>query len=118
MEPVAGMHGILVSSEMGGQAGAEVFELTQDISRTADRIMSFASNRPSRSSVQALAAVQALSLAATAFLSSVDAQCDLDQPPTSLDTRPRGQDHRLITRCQHDPPHCWEGTVFIACPAP
>jgi acyl-CoA reductase-like NAD-dependent aldehyde dehydrogenase len=46
MEPVAGMHGILVSSEMGGKAGAEVFELAQDINRTADRIVSFASKSP------------------------------------------------------------------------
>jgi hypothetical protein len=118
MEPIVGARGMIASADVDARTAASVFELTLDLNLAANRIAALARDVPPRSAVQALAAVQALGLASTALFACLDQQCDLDQPLASMDIRPRGPDHKLIARCQHDPPHCWEGTVFIDCPPP
>lgn len=67
--------------------------------------------------MQVQRALVSLAVASTAMYAAVEARCTLDQPPTELDTEPRGPDHKLITRCKHFPPHCWEGTTFVPCPS-
>jgi hypothetical protein len=109
---------MITAAEVDADVAAALFDVTLDLDRAANRIVALAQGLPSGSVVQALTAVQALGLASTAILACLDERCDLAQPPTSIDSRPRGTNHNLIKRCQHDPPHCWDGTVFIDCPDP
>jgi hypothetical protein len=117
MEAVAGATGMIFSTDVGSAAG-ELFELSLDLDKAATQIAALTRNAPALSAVKALTAIQSLGLASTALLACIDTKCDLDQPPEPMDVRPRGTDHRLITRCKHDPPHCWEGTQFVECPDP
>lgn len=118
MEPALGIEGMVVGARVDPDTSGEILELTADLNLTARRVSRIAQTLPTPSRVQSFLAVEALAIASTALFSSLDVQCDLDQPPTAMDVRPRGADHRLITRCLHDPPHCWEGTAMVECPDP
>jgi hypothetical protein len=63
-------------------------------------------------------AVFGIRTAATALYAAADMRCTLEQPPSDLDTRPRGPDKRMITQCFHDPAHCWDGTGTYVDPCP
>lgn len=118
MEPTVGIQGMNVGEGFDPDRTGEIFELAADLGLTARRVSRIAQTLPPRARMQAYLAIQALAMASSALYSSLDVQCDLDEPHTGVDVRPRGTEHRLIARCEHDPPHCWEGTVMIDCPDP
>ena len=118
VEPRFALQGVRFADKVDIESAAVSVRVADTLTDTAVQIMNLFGRGDSPSLDHALNAVNALGVAATAVFAAIDASCDIDQPPTRLITRPRGPDRRLITRCEHDPPHCWEGTVYVDCPSP
>jgi hypothetical protein len=98
-----------------------VVEAASQLNLVGDRLSSIiGSGRRGAFADGQLASVrELLGFTVSALFASIDTKCDLDpsNAPTDVDTRPRGPNHHMITRCRHNPPHCWDGQgAFIACP--
>jgi hypothetical protein len=52
-------------------------------------------------------ALASLGVIATAYLASEDIKCTLATPPSEVITRPIGPNDSMLSRCFHDPAHCW-----------
>ncbi|WP_167104984.1 hypothetical protein [Mycobacterium sp. DL592] len=63
--------------------------------------------------------LELIGLTTSILLACIDTKCNLDSnsAPSEVDRRPRGSSNDMITRCHHDPPHCWDyNGKYIECP--
>jgi hypothetical protein len=90
-----------------------------DLTQVADRLsQARAGTENARVGVQIEQALDGVTLAVNALLASADIKCTLAQPPVEVNTRPRGPNGEMITRCFHAPAHCWNGIGNRITPCP
>jgi hypothetical protein len=98
-----------------------VLEAASQLILVGDRLSSIigSGRRGAFADGQLASVTELLGFTVSALFAAVDTKCGLDpgSEPTDVDTRPRGPNHHMITRCRHNPPHCWDGQgTFIPCP--
>jgi hypothetical protein len=105
-----GLRGVAnIASEYGG--------LVSQISTVSRQLVSLRATNQRGSGANLYYAITALGLAANALFASADTKCDLANPPEDVETRPNGPDDSMMTRCYHDPSHCWDGNgARVKCP--
>jgi hypothetical protein len=97
----------------------DVGEVVEDISRVKDRLVTVEAEHPETGRALHLEhAVSGLALAVNAMFASADVKCTLLEPPEDVVTRSAGPDGDMITKCFHDPPHCWDGNGRRLKPCP
>lgn len=107
--------GLRAATEYGW--GEQVEQVAGDLVYIADGLAELVRRSSGPRTVQLRSAVYSLGNAITALCAAADIECNITQPPASVDTRPRGPNDDMITRCTHNPAHCWNGTgVKMACP--
>ncbi len=118
------MSGIESSSEAdtrweGLQSTWDVGRAVEDVSRANDRLVRIEVERSEpRLAFHLEHAASGLALAVNAMFASADVKCTLAQPPEDVRTRSSGPDGDMVTKCFHDPPHCWDGGGHRVNPCP
>jgi hypothetical protein len=94
----------------GLEASEDVGRALGDLARVGDRLVQVRALRAEpRSEAHIRNAVDGVVLAISALVASGDIKCNLARPPEDVDTRPRGPAGAMITKCFHQPAHCWDG---------
>jgi hypothetical protein len=97
-----GLRGVTsIASEYGA--------IVAQISAVSQRLVSLRAVSQRGSGANLYYAITALGLAANALFASADTKCTLAEPPEDVETRPIGPDDSMMTRCYHEPSHCWNG---------
>jgi hypothetical protein len=117
MDPVIGLAGLAASAEFEGEVADTIFASAWRLLEVGDRLGQTVNELPDESASHMMTALEALGLSVSAMFAAADIECNLAQPPKAVDTRPRGANKAMVTRCRHNPPHCWDGHGdYITCP--
>lgn len=119
MEPAVGPQGLVAGAELEGWVVDAVLTTAWQLQQSGDRLGRVISELPDESASRMAPALYALGLSVTAMFAAADIECNLAQPPKAVETRPRGPNHAMVTKCRHTPAHCWDGQGnYISCPPP
>lgn len=111
--------GLVAEDDVPDEAVGGIQEAIAGLTEIGDRLgeLGYESAEP-RMRVFLDHAIGSVAGAVNALYATGNVKCNLAQPPADLDTRPRGPDHRMITKCFHNPAHCWDGTGNYVDPCP
>jgi len=116
MDPVAEAQGLAPSAEFKVK-GAEILARAWQLLEVGDQLGRLVNELPDESALHMVAGLQGLGLSVSAMFAAADIECNIVQPPKPVDTRPRGANKAMVTRCRHNPAHCWDGQGnYISCP--
>lgn len=117
MEPAVRAEGLAAGARFEGRVTDAVLTTAWQLQQAGDRLGQIISELPDEGALHMTAALHALGLSVSAMFAAVDIECNLAQPPKPVDTRPRGPKHAMVTKCRHNPAHCWNGRgKNISCP--
>jgi hypothetical protein len=117
MSGMVGIEGFTVDPELGSGAAQALVEAAFELQRYGSALQRMAGQLDRRSARLVVTAMSSVGIAATALFAAADTQCTLDDEPADVRTRPEGPNHDMITRCEHDPAHCWDGNGrYTTCP--
>jgi|SRR6266487_3870233 len=110
--------GLQAFRDTSGTVFDDLRSATAQLLDVSARLSSLARENPDPSvSAHLATAMDALGASVTALFASVDIKCTLAEPPSEVDTRPRGPDNEMVTKCFHEPAHCWSGAgKYVVCP--
>lgn len=115
-----GDHGLTISNEDPELADI-VIEALPSLGWLGNRLSRIAGDesRGTLKDSQLALTLELLGATTSSLFACVDTKCNLDptSPPSEVDRRPRGPNKSMISRCHHNPPHCWNNSgEFIECP--
>jgi hypothetical protein len=117
MTEIYDIEGMVVDSDLSYAVARELVDLAFRLQQFNDGLQHAASVLDRRSSRLVTTAMSALGMAATALFAAADTKCTQGGTEADVRTRPEGPNHDMITRCEHDPAHCWNGVgSSIKCP--
>jgi hypothetical protein len=117
MYPALGFEGLAVNEELGAGVAEGILESAFDLQRRGASLLRIAGQLDPARAWQVRMSMSSIGIAVTGLFAACDTKCTLAGDPVPVRTRPEGPNDDMITRCEHDPAHCWDGSGRkIDCP--
>lgn len=117
MYPSTRFEGLAANEELEAGITEAILESAFDLQRRAASLQPITGQLDPARAWQVVISMSSIGVAVTGLFAACDTKCTISGDPVPVRTRPEGPNEDMITRCEHDPAHCWDGSGRkIDCP--